>query len=56
MTLRWALTDMSRVRNTDFFKLKMLGFFIKKHGCYQETKSNTTVLSHINFYIQTRDR
>lgn len=39
MTLQWALTDESRVRNTDFcFKLKRLFFLIKKHGYYQETK------------------
>lgn len=57
MTLQWALTDASRVRNTDFFQVKNAFFFlIKKHGYYQETKSNTTVLLHINFYIQTKDR
>ena len=58
MTLQWAPTDASRVRNSDFFKLKMFFSFTltKKHGCYQEIKRNTTVLSHIIFYIQTRDR
>lgn len=43
MTLQWALTDASRVRNTDLFKLKMVVFlyifiYINKHGYYQETK------------------
>lgn len=30
MTLQWALTDVSRVRNTDFLKIKMFCFFNKE--------------------------
>lgn len=33
MTLQWALTDVSRVRNTEFFKVKNVVCFV----FYKET-------------------
>lgn len=54
MTLQWALTDVSRVRNTDFsfFKLKMF-IFIKKHGYYQETKKVILPFCHTSIVLYT---